>query len=635
MLKLYYRIAAALVIAVGLGVVLGWQAGIIGLVRLSPGVSPMQSDTGATLALSGAALLLLGRSRVGAALLAGIVIFIAATNLLQHVLEMNWGLSAMLSHPRATIAFGFPPTMMASSTGLCFTLTGFALLLSCQERQNLLMEMAVFILGAAVAAIGAGCGVSYLLDVSPYYSWGAPRIAPHAAASFVLLGTGIVARAWSTQLRKTARYDWVLPLMAIALVAALILFWQVLVLALPGKVLGAKSEDALMKIIFVIGITLFSLLALAIYVLQRTLRGAAKVRENEAMLRALVDHTAWPVYMKDLEGRYMLANKPLCELFGCDERAVLGRTDADFVSEASALAARRNEQEVIARGAAMEFEETLAPRGGEERVYASVKFPLSDASGLVYAICGISTDITERKHYEERLKTMLEELRKANTELERFAYICSHDLQEPLRMISNYTERLAKHIGSGLDEKGQHYMHYLIEGSANARALISDVLEYARIGMRAEKSVPVDMEDVLGAVCANLELSIRESGAAVTHDPLPTVLAHKTELIQLFQNLIGNALKFRSTASLHVHVSARRDGGNWEFSVRDNGIGIAPEYREKVFQLFARLAKRGEYPGTGIGLAIAKRIVEQYGGRIWLESQPGGGTVFFFTLPVA
>jgi len=240
--------------------------------------------------------------------------------------------------------------------------------------------------------------------------------------------------------------------------------------------------------------------------------------------------------------------------------------------------------------------------------------------------------IRQMRLEEEQLITKLTE---SNTELERFAYICSHDLQEPLRMISNYTQRLVKHLGDNLDEKGQHYAQYVINGAANARALINDVLAYAKIGTESEKTEPVDCENVLSMVLKHLETPVLEASAQITHYGLPSVQAHRTQVAQLFQNLIGNAIKFhRRDRPPVIHIGVERHGKFWEFSVRDNGIGIAESHQQIIFHIFQRLNKRSEYPGTGIGLAICNKIVDQYGCKIWVESEPGVGTTFFFTLPV-
>lgn len=247
-----------------------------------------------------------------------------------------------------------------------------------------------------------------------------------------------------------------------------------------------------------------------------------------------------------------------------------------------------------------------------------------------------------RDHLEElvasrtaELKELAEALARSNAELEQFAYVASHDLQEPLRVISGFLQLLQQRCAGKLGPEAEEYIQYAVEGSARMRNLIRDLLEYSRVGRRREPLAPVNCNAVVQTVLANLQPAIVEQRGRVTVDPLPVVLGDATELTQLFQNLIANALKFHGPEPPEVHVSAREEQGQWVFSVRDNGIGIHPKDFQRIFVIFQRLHTAEEYPGTGIGLALCRKIVERHGGRIWVESAPGRGSTFFFTLPSA
>ena len=241
-------------------------------------------------------------------------------------------------------------------------------------------------------------------------------------------------------------------------------------------------------------------------------------------------------------------------------------------------------------------------------------------------------EITERKRAEEAQRRTAEELARSNKDLEQFAYVASHDLQEPLRVVTGHLQLIERRYKDRIDADANDFIHFAVDGAARMQQLISDLLDYSRVGTQGRPFAPTNLETVLDTALLHLQVVIGDTGAVVTRDPLPTVEADELQWIRLLQNLIGNAIKYRGERRPEIHVSARQDQGRWVFSVGDNGIGIEPQYWEKIFAIFQRLHTRQKYPGTGIGLAICKRIVERHGGRIWLESQPGQGTTFYWTI---
>ena len=238
----------------------------------------------------------------------------------------------------------------------------------------------------------------------------------------------------------------------------------------------------------------------------------------------------------------------------------------------------------------------------------------------------------ERKTAQAALAKKMEELAHSNQELEQFAYIASHDLQEPLRMVASYTQLLSERYRGKLDEQADKYMGYAVEGALRMQGLIQDLLAFSRSGRHGLEMKNIECDSVVGGALQNLQAAIAESGAVILHDPLPSITGNAVQLTQVFQNLIGNAIKFRGKDAPMIQIEAKPQGADWLFSVQDNGIGVPPGQEEAVFTIFRRLHTRAEYPGNGIGLSICKKIIEQHGGKIWVETRPGPGTVFHFTL---
>jgi PAS domain S-box-containing protein len=512
----------------------------------------------------------------------------------------------------------------------------------------------------------------------------------------------------------------------------------------------------------------FFLLGGLVGILSDRLRDAHRtVQNNEAQLKGILDNTTSVVYLKDVEGHYLLVNRRFEELFGVSQGDVAGKTDYDLFPKYSADAFRAADRKVLKTREPVEVEETAPHRDGPH-TYISIKFPVRDPDGEPYAICGISTDITariraeqqvresreqfrkiidtaqeafvsidaeskitgwndeaertfgyspeqaigkpiyelilperyhqqhlegirrflatgearvlnrrmeltarhrdgrefpieiavsalrtrngytfnaflhdisERKRTEElaRIKAGLErqtaELKRSNLELAQFAHVASHDLSEPLQTVARYVQLIDHRYRGRLDDDADEFIGYAVEGASRMQALINGLRAYSTLGSAEHSPHPVDCDEVVRSALDSLRVTIDQAGAAVTVDPLPTVAADATQLGVVFQNLVSNAVKFAREESPRVHISAERESDGWRFGVSDNGIGIKPEHRERIFEMFRRLHARERYEGTGIGLTICKKIVTRHGGRIWAEEAPGGGSMFCFTLP--
>ena len=291
-------------------------------------------------------------------------------------------------------------------------------------------------------------------------------------------------------------------------------------------------------------------------------------------------------------------------------------------------------QEVFKKGQVSDYALEIKHRDGSITPVLYNASVYHDESGEVLGIFAAARDITERKKVEKMLKLKIGELQRSNEELEQFAYISSHDMQEPLRMITSYLQLLQKRYQGNLDDKADKYIHFAVDGASHMQNLINDLLEYSRATTSTKESELIDCEAILNKVISNLELFINENNATVSRGSLPKVMANSTQLIQVFQNLIVNGIKFHGEETPKIHVAAEKKASEWVFSVQDNGIGIDPQYSERIFEVFKRLHTREEYSGTGIGLAICKRIIERSGGCMWVESELGKGSTFYFTLPI-
>jgi PAS domain S-box-containing protein len=363
-------------------------------------------------------------------------------------------------------------------------------------------------------------------------------------------------------------------------------------------------------------------------------RAGCRILEFEERSCQLFDDAPIAYHETNTSGVIVRVNHAECRLLGCAAGEILGRRVWDFLAPAQAEKGMAVFQAAV-QASNQRMEDTeweLCGRHGETVLVRLQQNQVRDSRGAVTGLRCTMLDITELRRQEELLKRQAADLARSNAELEQFAYVASHDLQEPLRMVASFTQLLAKRYAGKLDAKADRYIEFTVGGAKRMQQLIADLLELSRVGTAAGEFRDVPLADVLSDVLLNLGPAIDESGAAVVHDPLPTVFADRGQMTQLLQNLIGNAIKFRGAESPQVHISAAEAEDDWTISVTDNGIGIAPEHAERVFQIFQRLHTRDQYPGTGIGLAVCRKIVERHHGKIWLDSTRGVGTTFHFTL---
>jgi len=374
----------------------------------------------------------------------------------------------------------------------------------------------------------------------------------------------------------------------------------------------------------------FNLMDDAIRARKRAEQVSAELRQSEERYRSLIELSPEGLFV-NRDDRIALVNPAALRLFGASSaEQLLGKSPFDIFHPDCHSMMRERIGALMAGQRVPLLEEKIVRLDGVVVDVEVVASPVFDQGQR--AILVLLRDITERKRVEAALQKTTEDLKRSNRDLEQFAYVASHDLQEPLRAVGGYVKLLQLRFPDKLDAKARGYINGAFDGATRMERLITDLLAFSRIGSRGDAFQPSALEDALGQALLNLETSIKSAQAIVALDPLPTLVVDAGQIRQLFQNLIGNAIKFHGEQPPKIHIAAKRQDGRWVFSVRDNGIGIEPKYFGKIFQIFQRLHTRNYYPGTGIGLAICKRIVERHGGAIWVESQPGQGSTFYFSL---
>lgn len=349
----------------------------------------------------------------------------------------------------------------------------------------------------------------------------------------------------------------------------------------------------------------------------------------------LLDLAHDSIMVCDLDGTILYWNRGAQEMYGFTEQQAIGQ-NAHYLlkTEGFQQTLKEIDRELLSTGW-WDGELSHSTLDGRRIVVASRWALQTDAQGQPAAVMEINSNITERKHMSDLLQQKVTELERSNEDLQQFAYVCSHDLQEPLRTITNYTELFAKRYPDLLDEKANLFIEFIVSATKRMQNLINDLLAYSRVDRTGREVVEVDCAATVAMALANLKATIEESGAEINCTPLPTIRADASQLLLLFQNLLSNALKFRSEARPVIHISAQQEGKFWLFCVRDNGIGFDMKHANRIFVMFQRLHGKSKYVGTGIGLSICKKIVERHQGRIWVESEPAKGTSFYFTMPLA
>jgi|GEM_PF-2676116 len=529
---------------------------------------------------------------------------------------------------------GIPVGRMSPLAGLGFFLSGLAvILLAWRSRDNLrfaALSRASGWLGGLIFLIGFTASLAYFYGHPFLYGRGITvPIALTSALGFILVSLALFGAAGKTVFpldiltgTSTRCYllRFILPLSVIAVIAG------GLTVLFAEKIAGVNP--ALLSALLIVVMTLF-VGSLASWIsrfmggeIDRFKAAAEQSLKQQEELNAELNRLAKfpgqnpnPVLRLSEDGTVLYANESsrtlLLNLKQLDGKILQDNFQISFA-------------ELLASGNVYRQEVDCG-----EIAYALALTPLA-GEGMIN-IYGM--DITSRKRAEQQLAATMDQLRVSNRDLEQFAYVASHDLQEPLRMIANYVQLIERRYKDKLDQDARDFIHYAVDGAVRMQQLIDSLLEYSRLQSRKKPFNDVDLDGVLKQALHDMERLIVETGARITSDPLPAVRGDEVQLGQIFQNLVSNALKFKDTGRPEIHITAEEIPGYWKISVRDNGIGIEPEHQDKIFKIFKRLHSRADYPGTGIGLAVCKRIIERHGGEIGVESEAGKGSLFWFTLP--
>jgi signal transduction histidine kinase len=672
-------VAAWTVSATGLLVLLGWAFDIAALKSVSPGLPMMKANTAFGFVLMGVGLIVLhsegaGRSRLLARYCGSATALLGALTLAEYISGLDLRIDDLLFR-NPIDAMSVSLGRMSPAAALNFSIVGVTLSLLAGKRSAALRIADALLVFTALIGIIAMAG--YLYNVTALYQFRVfSAMAVHTAVLFIALSAALLAAPPTRGLAEFVVGDDLGAQLARRLMPAAVLV-PLLVgyLRLIGQRKGYYGTELGLTLFATSNVVIFTAVIFAAALslrradLKRRASDAAlhaqdmteRMRAEEATrdatermhaeeverasaqrLRNITDKLTEGLIISSMAGQLLHLNRAAYEIFNLNEEEWSRRSpDLSTTLELSTLdgCVLSLEAWPLARILAGEHLRDLELCMRRIDI-ASIPKILShngqivqDGSGGSVAFLSFS-DISMRKKAEQTLAKTMVELQRSNSELEQFSYVASHDLQEPLRMVVSYMQLLSERYKGRLDSDADEFIAFAVDGSNRMQQLIRDLLAYSRVGSDKMVLHNVSSELILHNALTNLRAAIEESRAVVTHDSLPALTTDEPQLSQVFQNLVGNAIKYRSAEVPRVHVSATRSGDKeWIFSVRDNGLGIAPEHFEKVFILFQRLHQREEISGTGIGLSICKKVLEGLGGRIWVESQLGRGSTFRFALP--
>jgi PAS domain S-box-containing protein len=623
----------------GFAILAGWLFDIPALRYAPRGTIVPKANAAAGFLLCGASLWLSGREELRRRIppvveaLAGLAAILGALTLCEHLFGWELGIDQMLAREAPGAVKTLSPGRMAPNAALNLVLLGISLVLLQRRRAG--TAAAVSTVAAGTVSLLGLMGYAYAVETT-HGLVAASNIAFQTALGFLILSAGLLIALGDRGLLPVLDGATAGGAMARVLLPAVVVVLPVLGwLRLEGERRGFYGEGFGLALMVTLAVLLLTVVVLRnAGTINRTdairKRAEETVRRAGAYNRSLIEASMDPLVTISPDGRITDVNVATERVTGYPREALVGTDFSDYFTEPGK--ARAGYEQVFREGAVQDYPLEVRHRNGHVTPVLYNAAVYRDESGSIIGAFAAARDVTERKRAEEALERRTEELARSNADLERFAYVASHDLQEPLRMVSSYVQLLARRYQGKLDSDADEFIGHAVDGAGRMQNLITDLLAFSRVGRTGKEFEPTSLETALDRALLNLKMAIEESGAIVTRDPMPVVRGDLTQMVQVFQNLVGNAIKFRGKEPPRIDVSIRRNAGDWLLAVRDNGIGVDAQYAERIFIIFQRLHGR-EYPGTGIGLPISRKIVERHGGRMWVESAPGKGSTFFFTLP--
>lgn len=627
-----------LVLIFGLLVYLGWAAHSAALASILPNQATMKANTALCFILLGAALVLHQqpslRKQRAARLLASLVCLLALLTLAQFLFKINLGIDEFPFVDDMGSVTTDAPGRMSASTAISLSLISLTVIMekAWSEKARRFILVLVQIISLSVF-LSFPFSLAFGDSIFLYFGMALSTSLLMVFATLVLL-LQMEDRGWMDRLiAPTPHGAATRRLLATVLLVPFMLGWLIYYGEDRGWYAAAISRSTY---------TITAMLLLGFIVITSAERMYLAAQAQRALeinldavsrqLNSLIENSPSAISIKDVAGLYQMVNSQFSRLVQLPTAAIIGQ-EADAVFKEPLLeGVLENEiQALLTRRPASA--ELSAVVDGVERTYLNLKFPLFNDADELLGLGGIWIDITDQKKLEDDLRSKNLDLERSNKELEQFAYVASHDLQEPLRMVSSYMQLLESRYRDKLDDDAREFIGFAVDGASRMQRLIQDLLAFSRVGTRGRDPEVVQSGSVLEEALQNLSMRIKENEARIEYGSLPAVFVDRNQFTQVFQNLVGNAIKFRAERQPIVAINAVRDGEHYLFSVQDNGIGFNQKHAERIFVIFQRLNSREEYEGTGIGLAICKKIIERHGGRIWVESTPGQGTTFYFTLP--